>query len=242
MGLFHLAGSVHRGAIEQNGHGHVARRAGRDLLVEARAADAARRGGFAPFVAFGLALGGVTVWLERSQVGAEGAEWSYSVVERVPDCGPRALVLRRQACMAESHNLLLPAVGDRRPGAVAIPVSSRGRGGDCRLVAVRTQIGRGPLAAVLIFAGVLAPALGFFNVYPFRYSFVADHFQYHACIALVALFAAAATLAARRFAAQRRNGFRRLPPWPCSRRWPSWHTKKRTRTRTCSHSTTTSWP
>ena len=40
---------------------------------------------------------------------------------------------------------------------------------------------------------MLLPALGFFNVFPFRYSFVADHFQYHACIALIALAVAAVT-------------------------------------------------
>ena len=44
---------------------------------------------------------------------------------------------------------------------------------------------------MLIFVGVLTPALGFFDVYPFRFSFVADHFQYHAGIALLALAAAA---------------------------------------------------
>jgi tetratricopeptide (TPR) repeat protein len=44
--------------------------------------------------------------------------------------------------------------------------------------------------AVLFFAGTLVPALGFINVFPMRYSFVADHFQYHASIGLIALAAA----------------------------------------------------
>jgi len=35
---------------------------------------------------------------------------------------------------------------------------------------------RAPLAAWLLFTGTLFPVLGFFNVYPFIYSFVADHF------------------------------------------------------------------
>jgi hypothetical protein len=48
---------------------------------------------------------------------------------------------------------------------------------------LRRRIGRAPLAAVLIFSGSLFPALGFINVYPMRYSFVADHFQYLASIA-----------------------------------------------------------
>jgi tetratricopeptide (TPR) repeat protein len=51
---------------------------------------------------------------------------------------------------------------------------------------------RAPLAAMLLFAGTLFPALGFLNVYPFRYSFVADHFQYLACIGVIALAAAGA--------------------------------------------------
>jgi protein O-mannosyl-transferase len=53
----------------------------------------------------------------------------------------------------------------------------------------RKRIGRGALVAVLFFAGTLAPALGFVNVFPFRYSFVADHFQYLASIGLIVLFA-----------------------------------------------------
>jgi tetratricopeptide (TPR) repeat protein len=54
---------------------------------------------------------------------------------------------------------------------------------------MRVRIGRGPLVAVLFFAGTLFPALGFMNVYPFRYSFVADHFQYLASVGLVILAA-----------------------------------------------------
>ena len=50
---------------------------------------------------------------------------------------------------------------------------------------------RGPLAAALFFGGTLFPALGFFNVFPFVYSFVADHFQYLACLGPITLAAAA---------------------------------------------------
>ena len=57
-------------------------------------------------------------------------------------------------------------------------------------MARRGRIGRGPLAAVLIYAGVLFPMLGFFNIYYALYAQVSDHFQYHACIALLALAAA----------------------------------------------------
>jgi hypothetical protein len=58
------------------------------------------------------------------------------------------------------------------------------------LFMLRPRIGRGPLTAVLLFCGTLVPALGFVHVYPMRFSFVADHFQYHASIPLIILFVA----------------------------------------------------
>jgi tetratricopeptide (TPR) repeat protein len=72
----------------------------------------------------------------------------------------------------------------------------------------RERLGRGPLAALLVFGGVLFPAMGFFNVYAMRYSWVADHFAYQAvavAAASIACGAAAllrkAPVAARRIAA-----------------------------------------
>ncbi len=46
---------------------------------------------------------------------------------------------------------------------------------------------RGPLAAALLFGGSLFPVLGFVNVYPFVFSYVADHFQYLASLAVFGL-------------------------------------------------------
>lgn len=46
---------------------------------------------------------------------------------------------------------------------------------------------RGPLAVALLFGGSLFPVLGFVNVYPFIFSYVADHFQYLASLAVFAL-------------------------------------------------------
>ena len=74
----------------------------------------------------------------------------------------------------------------------------------------RGRIGKGPLAAVLFFTVTLFPALGFFDVYPFRYSFFADHFQYLASIGPIALAAAGTAGAARRFQPQHRLLFMAL--------------------------------
>ena len=58
----------------------------------------------------------------------------------------------------------------------------------------RSNLGKGPLVAILFFSGTLFPALGFFNIYYMRYSFVTDHFQYLACIGPIALFSALFTI------------------------------------------------
>lgn len=54
----------------------------------------------------------------------------------------------------------------------------------------RKRIGRAPLAALLFFALTLFPMLGFFYIFTFIFSFVADHYQYAACIGPIALVAA----------------------------------------------------
>jgi protein O-mannosyl-transferase len=64
--------------------------------------------------------------------------------------------------------------------AFAIPV----------VIAVRCRRMTGPLVATLYFGGTLLPALGFFNLFPMRYSFVADHFQYLASLGILTLIAA----------------------------------------------------
>jgi tetratricopeptide (TPR) repeat protein len=59
----------------------------------------------------------------------------------------------------------------------------------------RKSWGRTVFVALAYFGGMLLLMLGFFNIYFFLYSFVADHFQYEACIGPIALFAAALTMA-----------------------------------------------
>ncbi|HTY17349.1 MAG TPA: tetratricopeptide repeat protein [Myxococcota bacterium] len=150
-----------------------------------------------PFLALGLALAFPTIWLERHRVGAHGAEWSLGPAERI--------VIAGRALWFYAGKLLWPRplifsyprwTIDARSAAQALAPAAA-----LAVLAVlwlaRRRIGLGPLAAALIFAGVLVPALGFFDVFPFRYSFVADHFQYHASIALLVGITAGCAIAAR---------------------------------------------
>jgi protein O-mannosyl-transferase len=57
---------------------------------------------------------------------------------------------------------------------------------------------RAPLAALLFSWVTLFPVLGFFNVYFFRFSFVADHFQYVASLGPITLLAAGVAVLSER--------------------------------------------
>src|SRR5438067_7888807 len=54
----------------------------------------------------------------------------------------------------------------------------------------RRYVGRSVEVATLFFVATLSPVLGFIMLYTFRYTFVADHYQYLACIGPIALASA----------------------------------------------------
>ena len=60
-------------------------------------------------------------------------------------------------------------------------------------------LARGVLAAVLFFGATIFPAMGFTNIYPMRFTFVADHYQYMASLGVIVLIAAALNKARRIF-------------------------------------------
>ncbi|MGA2679752.1 MAG: tetratricopeptide repeat protein [Sedimentisphaerales bacterium] len=65
---------------------------------------------------------------------------------------------------------------------------------------LRKRLGRATLTAILFFAVTLFPVLGFFSLFTFMYTFVADHYQYAACIGPIALVAGGGALLMRKSA------------------------------------------
>lgn len=145
-----------------------------------------------PFFAVGVSLGLLTAWLEKHQVGALGSDWALTFAQRVLIAG-RALWFYASKLLWPSNLTFIYPRWEIHPALWwqwLFPTAALGVG--IALWAWRRRIGRGPLTAVLFFGGTLFPALGFFNVYPMRFSFVADHFQYLASVGLLALAAEAA--------------------------------------------------
>lgn len=144
-----------------------------------------------PWFVLGLGGGLCTAWMEHAFIGAQGANFELGLIERFLVAGrvvwfyfwkllwPAELIFiypRWQIDASALWQYLFPLA------ALAVP-----------LVCLWRKW-RGALAVALLFGGTLTPALGFINVYPFVFSWVADHFQY---LASLAIFAGAGVLASK---------------------------------------------
>lgn len=139
-----------------------------------------------PWFALSIASGLLTAYVEHSVVGAQGAEFSLSGAQRLLLSGRAVLFYLSQLIWPAELVFVYPRwVIDPAAwtqwlyplGALALMIGA--------LAAARRS--RAPLAGFLFFAGSLFPLLGFFNVYLFQYTFVADHFQYLASLGVIAL-------------------------------------------------------
>lgn len=152
-----------------------------------------------PFIIAGLAAGLATTWIERTLIGAQGEAFALSFADRVLVAG-RAWWFYL-ATMAWPSNLMFNYPRWDVSAAIwwqwLFPLAVALVGLVCLRIRERT---RAPLAAFLIYGAWLFPASGFINVYPFRFSFVADHFAYLASIPMLVLIAAAMHTATRRVA------------------------------------------
>lgn len=142
-----------------------------------------------PFFLLAVVAGVTTAWVERTFIGAAGAEFDLSPVERVLIAGRAFWFYLGKLAWPANLTFIYPRWHIDEgiwwqylyPGlAVALVVA-------CWIMRRRS---RAPLATVLLFGGLLFPVLGFFDVFPFRYSFVADHFQYLASMPVIAAAAA----------------------------------------------------
>ena len=143
-----------------------------------------------PFLLIGASFGIFTAWLEVNYMGTKGEEYYLSFVDRFLVAGralwfyagklvwPSNLTFiypRWEISLEVWQQLLFPL------GIVIVFAA---------LWLLIKHFGKAPLVSVMIFAVTLFPALGFVDVFPFKYSFVADHFQYLASISLIAFFSA----------------------------------------------------
>ncbi|HVV46614.1 MAG TPA: tetratricopeptide repeat protein [Bryobacteraceae bacterium] len=160
-----------------------------------------------PWFAIGMASGALTAWVEKTFIGAQGNGFNLSIVERCLVAGrviwfyllkliwPVKLLFiypRWTIDAGEAWQYLFPLATIAAAAALWMYLRK-----------AATPQKRAPLAVFLCFIAALAPALGFVNVYPFLYSYVADHFQYQAMIAIFIAGSACLVTLTKRLPAER---------------------------------------
>ncbi len=153
----------------------------------------------APHLGLGAGLGLITAWLERTSVGAQGEIWDLTWLQRITIAG--------RAFWFYPMKLLLPFplsfIYPRWTPSAVDWLGWSGVAAACLCAGLlywrHKSIGKGPLAAFAVYAVTIAPALGFFDLYFFYYSFVQDHFQYFASIAVIVTMASGLMVMLRRF-------------------------------------------
>jgi len=144
-----------------------------------------------PFFIMGIALGLNTIWMEQMVVGAQGEAFDLTLADRLLVAGRAAWFYPGQLLWPADLIFIYPRwqIDSAMWVQWLFPVTAVLL--LLTLLTTRRRIGRGPLTAALIYGGMLFPAMGFFNVYPMRFSFVADHFCYLPSIALIAIISCA---------------------------------------------------
>lgn len=155
-----------------------------------------------PWFIIGACAGLFTARIERVQIGASGPDFALTPVQHILLAGrvlwfyasklvwPTGMIFVYPHWTIDPRSwwqYLFPA------GALAVALA----------VLVLARRHRGPLAAFLYFCCTLFPVLGFLNVYPFRFSYVADHFQYLATLGVIVPGAALISTAAQRLSSAR---------------------------------------
>ncbi|HXM42930.1 MAG TPA: tetratricopeptide repeat protein [Bryobacteraceae bacterium] len=133
-----------------------------------------------PWFAIAVLAGLFTAWVERTSIGAQGPDFAIAPLQRLLIAG--RVPWFYAAKLFWPVNLMFtyprwnidPAVWWQWLFLIGLLAAFV-------LAAKR----RAALAALLFFVGTLFPVLGFLNVYPFRFSWVADHFQYLACLGII---------------------------------------------------------
>jgi tetratricopeptide (TPR) repeat protein len=153
-----------------------------------------------PWFALGAVAGLFTAWVERTYIGAQGAQFDLSWLQRSLLAGRAITFYLGKVLWPANLVFIYPrwtvdaAAGWQYLHPIAVGLI---------LAAAWLMRGhtRAPLAGLLVFIGSLFPALGFFNVYPFLFSYVADHWQYVASLGIIVPAAAGLAVAARRLPA-----------------------------------------
>jgi Tfp pilus assembly protein PilF len=152
-----------------------------------------------PFLVVAVVMSGVEIWFQQVKAIGEETIRDAGLVERLMATGPVAWFYLQKALLPIELAFVYPLWQfDTSQAAQWLPLAAGLAVLGTLIWATRKGLDRGPLAAVLYTLFCLGPVLGLVDIYYFRYSLVADHYQYVAMPGLIVLVVAAAARFAHR--------------------------------------------
>src|SRR6266404_158605 len=144
-----------------------------------------------PFLVLGIAMGLLAMWWERYHQGTSRAAITFlSPIERVL-VASRAVWFYLSKLIWPSNLTFIYPKWTISPEHLLDYVWLVAAIAVCMAIYwLRRSTGRSVEVAAAFFVATLSPVLGFIMLFTFRYTFVADHYQYLACIGPIALASA----------------------------------------------------
>jgi Flp pilus assembly protein TadD len=144
-----------------------------------------------PFVILGIGMGLLAVWWERYHQGTNRAVFTFlSPIERILVASRAVWFYLSKIFWPSNLTFIYPRWKISPADLVDYSWLLAGMAACVAICVLRRYVGRSVEAAAAFFVAILSPVLGFIMLFTFRYTFVADHYQYLACIGPIALASA----------------------------------------------------
>src|SRR5262245_39265647 len=144
-----------------------------------------------PFVVLGIGMGLLAVWWERYHQGTNRGLFTFlGPIERILVASRAVWFYLSKIFWPSNLTFIYPRWNISPAHAVDYIWLLAGAVAGVAIYFLRRYVGRSVEVAAAFFVATLTPVLGFIMLFTFRYTFVADHYQYLACIGPIALASA----------------------------------------------------
>ena len=144
-----------------------------------------------PFLMLSIAMGLLAVWWEHYHQGTNRAVFPFlSPIERVLVASRAVWFYLSKLIWPSNLTFIYPRWNISPTRLLDYIWLVAGVGVCVATYFLRRYVGRSVEVAAAFFVTTLSPVLGFIMLFTFRYTFVADHYQYLACIGPIALASA----------------------------------------------------
>jgi len=154
-----------------------------------------------PFVMLGVGIGLLAVWWERYHQGTNREVFTFlSPIERILVASRAVWFYLSKIFWPSNLTFIYPRWNISPSDLLNYIWLIAGIGACVAIYFLRRSLGRSVEVAAAFFVATLSPVLGFIMLFTFRYTFVADHYQYLACIGPIALASAGVVSLSHKFA------------------------------------------